>query len=133
MTGYLFSAGPADALGIGGMTSGGLGRLIACERMHGKAEIQPNTWNHVVMVRDGRQVKVFLNGGASLEISGEVARDQQDRVTRVFVGGRQDNAYNFEGKIDEVALDDRPLIQAEVAKHFQSGQAERGNSTGDQD
>ena len=41
------------------------------------------------MVRDGRQVSVFLNGGASLEISGEVAGDQQDRVRRVFVGGRE--------------------------------------------
>ena len=44
----------------------------------------------------------------------------------------KENDDNFEGKIDEVAIYDRALTQAEVAKHFQSGQPEGPNSRGDQ-
>lgn len=120
VTGYLFSRGAADALGIGGIDSGA-GKLIFAGGLVGKSEIQPKTWNHVVMVRDGREVSVHLNGSASPELAGEVSGDPRDHAGRVFIGGRHDNGANFEGKIDELALYDRALTQAEVAEHFRAG------------
>ena len=36
----------------------------------------------------------------------------------VFVGGRSDKLFGFEGKLDEVAVFDRALSAAEVAAQF---------------
>ena len=120
VTGYLFSRGEADALGIGG-TDAGAGKLIFAGGLEGKTEIQPKTWNHVVMARQGRQVRVYLNGAESPDIAGEVPGAPLHRHGRVFVGGRQDGFANFEGKIDEVALYDRALTQADAGEHFRAG------------
>lgn len=120
VTGYLFSRGAADALGIGGIDSG-VGKLIFAGGLEGKTEIQRKTWNHVVMVRDRQKVRVYLNGSESPEIAGEVPGGQANQTGRVFVGGRHDSAANFEGKIDEVAIYDRALTQADIAEHFRAG------------
>jgi len=120
VTGYLFSRGAADALGIGGIDSGA-GKLIFAGALEGKTEIQPKTWNHVVMVRDRQRVRVFLNASDSPEIAGEVPGGPANHPGRVFVGGRHDSAANFEGKIDEVAIYDRTLTPADIAEHFRAG------------
>ena len=65
------------------------------------------TWYHVVLVRDGRKVAVYLNGNT-----------EPDGPERLFVGGRNDNFANFAGKIDEVAFYDRVLTPDEVARHY---------------
>jgi hypothetical protein len=120
MTGYLFSRGGADALGIGGINSGA-GKLVFAGGLEGKTEIQPKTWNHVVMVRNGGEVRVYLNGSETPEFADEVPGGPRDHPGRVFVGGRQDTVANFEGKIDEVALYDRALRQADAGEHFRAG------------
>ena len=45
-------------------------------------------------------------------------------VTQLFIGGRNDNLFNFEGKIDEVAVYKRPLTAQEAAEHFVAAQGE---------
>jgi hypothetical protein len=120
VTGYLFSWGAADALSIGGIDSGA-GKLVFAGGLVGKTEIQLKTWNHVVMVRSGRDVRVYLNGGETPELAGERPVGPRDHPGLIFVGGRQDNVANFEGKIDEVALYDRALSQADAGEHFRAG------------
>ena len=73
------------------------------------------------MVRDRQRVRVFLSGSDSPEIAGEVPGGPANHPGRVFVGGRHDSAANFEGKIDEVAIYDRALTQADIAEHFRAG------------
>ena len=130
VTGYVFSRGddgapgaPGDHLGIGG-THSATGRLIVYngdalkEMVAGTTEIRPKTWYHVAMVRDGRKIAVYLNGRKTPEIAGEVAMGCASDVQRVFLGGRSDSFANFEGRIDEVAVYDRPLRADEIARHY---------------
>jgi len=125
VSGWLFSrghdnglAGQSDHLGVGG-SSGHSGRLIfmrggdASTRISGKTEIPRWTWQHVVFVRDRQRVRVYLNGG--LEIDSKASADFPRGFDRFFFGGRSDNQSNWEGRLDEIAVFDRPLQAGEVA------------------
>ena len=39
---------------------------------------------------------------------------------QLFIGGRNDHRYNFEGKMDEVSVYNRVLTPAEIAQHYQA-------------
>ena len=103
-------------LGIGGKAAH-TGRLIfqtgsdAASILAGKAEIPRWKWQHIVLVRDGGKVRVYLNG--SLEIEGE---SPATKIAQCFFGGRSDNASNWEGRLDEIAVFDRALSADEVAR-----------------
>ena len=139
VTGYVFSRGadgakgaPGDHLGIGGKDdSAAAGRLIFYngntrkELLAGKTEIRPKTWNHVVLVRDGRKATVYLNGGTTPEIAGQAEPGCPATVKQVFVGGRSDDLFNFEGKLCEAALYGRALSAEEAARHYAAA-AEKG-------
>jgi len=135
IAGYLLSCGsqradaaPGDQVGIGGtqvaprrliFSSGNTsGRILA-----GKTEITPKTWHHLALVRERAHINVYLDGNPEPEIAGEAAGDVVDPPKVLLVGGRGDGVANFEGKIDEVALHDRALAAAEVARHFRAASA----------
>jgi len=124
VTGYLFSRGvdgaegaPGDHLGIGG-TAAHPGRLIFFNGnrrntlLAGETMIAPKTWHHVVFIRDGPRVEVWLDG--RLDITGAPEAGHAPDVSQLFFGGRNDNFANLEGKIDEVAVFDRVLSPAEI-------------------
>ena len=130
VAGYFFSRGvhgaedaPGDHLGIGG-TAAFPARLIFFngnrldQLLEGTTELDLKTWCHVVLVRNGRQVTVYLNGQPEPEIAGQADVRESDDVEQVFVGGRSDNFANFAGMIDEVAIYDRVLSPEEVAGHY---------------
>jgi len=139
VTGYLFARGPGtgdetpsgDCLGIGG-TETGAGKLFfhtgddAKEALVGKTEIglrswdRPKSWHHVVLVRDGDRVTVYLNGNTVPEISARGAPPCPAGAARILLGGRADNTANFEGKIDEVAIYRRALPPEEIARHYRA-------------
>jgi putative membrane-bound dehydrogenase-like protein len=129
VTGYFFSRGPdgnktapGDHLGIGG-THTAQGRLLffnGNERhqvLAGSRLIEPHTWNHAVLVRQGRAVTVYLNGHPEPDISGQ-ADLTAPPGSELFFGGRTDNFANFQGQLDEVSLFDRALSAEEVSKHY---------------
>jgi len=72
-----------------------------------------------MLVRNGKRVTVYLNGNPSPEISG-AAESSVPEGAEIFLGGRCDNFANFEGKLDEVAVFNRPLAATEAAQHFQA-------------
>ena len=111
VTGYLFSRA-GDKLAIGG-TGAAPGRL-QFSKLSGRREVTPQTWNHLVLVRDGRKVEVYLNG--QREISGEADGAVGDEL---FVGGQESSSDSFEGKIDEVAVYRRVLKVNEFARRYQ--------------
>jgi len=148
VVGYLFSRGPdgsqsaeGDHLGIAGTAdvSGGPapGRLLfyngnsGKETLVGRTEIEPRTWNHLVMVRAGASVRVYFNGDTAAEISGEVSATCPADCGEVFIGGRNDGFANFEGKICEVAVYGRALTPDEVARHYAAaGEEQEGWNNG---
>ncbi len=134
VTGYFLSRGipgaegaPGDHLGIGGThLPTTTGQLIVFngnrldELLVGNTTITLRTWNHVVFVRDGKKVDVFLNGNPEPEISGEIEIGYPDGVEQLLIGGRNDDFANFEGKIDEVAVYDRVLSAEEIVLHYRT-------------
>jgi len=130
VAGYLISLGAdgdksaaGDHLGIGG-TASSPGRLFFFngneknQTVVGKSEIKPRSWNHLVLVRGGRSVRVYLN--SEPEIVGVADVTLSARGAQLFKGGRSDNFANFEGKVDEVALYDRALSSQEVSGHYRA-------------
>jgi hypothetical protein len=137
ITAYLFSRGndgpegtPGDDLGISGTSAVDIappGRLFfyngdATKMVVGKTELPLDEWNHVVIVRDGKRVAVYLNGNAQPELAGEMDRGYPQGATQLFLGGRNDNFGNFQGNLAEAAIYDRALSGEEAAKHYQAAQ-----------
>lgn len=132
VTGYVFSRGregargaPGDHLGIGGTSEpAGKGKLLfyngdaAAESLVGRTTLRLRTWHHVVLVRDGRNVTVYLDGKARPEIAGQAEPTAGKGTARLFIGGRSDGLFSFEGKIDEVAVFGRAVTAEEAAAHF---------------
>ncbi|WP_437228551.1 LamG-like jellyroll fold domain-containing protein [Planctomicrobium sp. SH661] len=125
VTGWMYSRGADDVLGADGEhlglggTSGHQSRLIfqqgnRTEFVGGKTEIPRWSWNHVVLTRDGDQVKVFLNGKPEIETTSPPSAHLS--VEEFFLGGRSDNQNNWEGRLDEIAIFDRVLSPQELQK-----------------
>jgi hypothetical protein len=129
VTGYFFSRGldqPAndhgDSFGITGTASPTPGRLLFYnghphrQSITGKTELAANTWHHVAFVRVADSVALYLNG--QLEISGTAKLGYQPGAEQMFVGGRRDNFANFQGRLQEAAIYNRPLTSDEVSASF---------------
>jgi hypothetical protein len=109
-------------LGIGG-TATSPGKLIFLDGnapdekpVVGKSVIDRWTWNHVVLVREPAAVRVYLNGNADPEIQLESLAVSSVNLKQFFFGGRSDNADNWEGRLDEIAVFDRILSPDEVVQ-----------------
>jgi hypothetical protein len=104
----------------------------------GKTEIAPRTWHHLALVRAGRRITVYLDGKGEPELDGEAevaplntagAGPGSPDLT-LDIGGPGDGDADFEGKIDEVAVYDRPLDAAEIAAHVRASGSRSGSTTG---
>jgi len=126
VAGWLFSRGPdhslgadGEHLGVGGQ-SGHTGRLVyqsgadAQSAVAGTTEIPRWRWQHVILVRDGDDVRVYLNG--NLEISTRRTTRQRTDPAQTFFGGRSDSEANWEGRLDEIAVFARALKPAEIQR-----------------
>ncbi|MDB6174322.1 MAG: hypothetical protein JWL59_3633 [Chthoniobacteraceae bacterium] len=134
VTAYLFSRGTdadkkaaGEHLGIGGSYRGGLeGRLILFngnerdELLAGNTVMALRAWHHVVLVREGKKVRVHLDGRAEPEITGELEKTLPRGEHSIFLGGRSDGLFGLEGRLDEVALYDRALSPKEIAAHYEA-------------
>lgn len=126
VSGWLFSRGRdhglsewSEHLGVGG-TSGHSGKLIylrgndPTNSVAGTTTIPRWQWQHVVFVRRGKSVTVYLNGQQEIETESDnhfpISFDQ------LFLGGRSDNDSNWEGRLDEVAFFDRALTPHEISQ-----------------
>lgn len=78
----------------------------------GKSPIERWTWHQVALVVDGEAYRVYLDG--KLEIETSASAKGTRTVSSFFFGGRSDNQDNWEGKLDEIALFDRPLTKEEL-------------------
>jgi len=96
-----------EHLGISG-TDAVPGRLIFqygdSQRFAGETTIPRWQWNHLLLVREGKRVRVFLNGNSKPEIDVTLDKPADSEIATYFIGGRSDNQANFEGRIDEVAF-----------------------------
>ena len=131
-TGFLFSCEPQgeneagfDQLGIGGTADESVarGKLVFCEAglqdnmLVGKSDVGLRTWNHIVLLRDGKRVAVYLNGDEQPQIEAKTTRSVHGRAAELFIGGSSERTFNFEGKMARVAVFDRLLTRREIKSH----------------
>ena len=108
-------------LGIGG-TNGNSGQLILQKGSAGTTISSGNTvtprweWQHVAVVKKGTQVQVYLNGKEEISAKGVAVA----HFEHLFFGGRSDNQFNWEGRLDEIAIFDRALSPGDINKLAQS-------------
>lgn len=137
VAGYFFSRGPSgnaqapgDHLGIGGnYLSEHLGKLLffnGNERDQvaaGETDLPPGTWNHVVLVRDEKRVRAYLNGETKPEFDAEIEPTAKG-VKEFFLGARSDQFAPLQGNLAQFALFDRALTADEAKTlHTASGQS----------
>ncbi len=134
VTGYLFSHGsdatpdaPGEHLGIGGTHSPEVfGRLFLFngnrhnQILAGRTQLRPKTWHHVALVRDQSRFRVHLDGHAIPEIDAAFNHIETAPGREVFFGGRSDNLFGLEGRLDEISFHDRALAPAEITDLFNS-------------
>ncbi|MCA9037703.1 MAG: hypothetical protein KDA91_21365 [Planctomycetaceae bacterium] len=86
----------------------------------GKNPLQRWKFHHVVYVREGRQIKVYLDGNGTPEITATIDSNGPE-TEQWFFGGRSDNESNWEGRLDEVAVFNRALSADEAVSLFVKG------------
>ncbi|MFM9118464.1 MAG: hypothetical protein ACKOU6_20125 [Planctomycetota bacterium] len=140
-----------EHVGLGGTRGGTAGKLIfqigADEKtplVVGRTVIERWTWNHLLLVREGRHRRLYLNGNPQPELEFELPAAKQSPTARAneitspnppspaqatrtpqlgsappadtwYFGGRADNQDNWEGRLDEIAVFSRLLTDAERA------------------
>lgn len=123
ITGWLSSRGQDFSQGAGGehLGLGGgenhPGKLVfdaGGEVVAGRTVIDRWTWNHLLFVRDGERVRIYLNGEAKPEIESDVAASDRDDTGQLFFGGHSSRNSSWEGRLDEIAVFDRAVALTEV-------------------
>jgi hypothetical protein len=140
ITGYVFSRESdgnrgrrlTEQLGIGGtnqMEAGG--RLIfgssadARNSLTGRTTLLFRAWHHIALIREGENIRIHLDGHAEPDIEGHAEVPPGVNSNTVVIGGSMDGAFNFEGKIDEVALYPRALPASEINAHYRAASIAR--------
>lgn len=84
------------------------------------ASINPQEWNHIVGTWDGTTIRIYVNGveGASDAYAGTITSSHPFEIGRL--GG---NAFNLDGKLDDVRIYNRVLSLAEVKALYSEPQA----------
>lgn len=115
------AAEDSESLGLGG--AGDVqGKLIfrgngeQNRSLVGRTKVERWTWTHVVLVRDGREIRVYLNGDPQAEIEATLEDDESVNIPQFFFGGSCNGETNWEGRLDEIAAFDRVLTAKEIAK-----------------
>ncbi len=136
ITAYLFSRGeegnkpgPGDHLGIGGShDKARAGKLFIFngpatkQSLAGSTVITPGSWNHVVLVRNGRHVQLFLNGGIAPEFEGELPATF-DGSPAFTLAARSDTFAPLQGNVAHFAIFPRALSAEEAGRlHEAAGQ-----------
>ncbi|MCB1203957.1 MAG: hypothetical protein KDN18_06835 [Verrucomicrobiae bacterium] len=110
-----FSGG--DHISIRGNGSGGRDLLFGGGVLSGSVVIERWRWHHLVVVREGKNVRVALDG-VVLQASANPFPTTADTF---FFGGNSSGEGNFEGRLDEIAVFDRALRKEEIAELYQAG------------
>ena len=131
MTAWLFSRGPegdppaaGHSVGISGTSHQKPGLLgidagdSAQAVRYGGPTIRPKTWHHLVFVRRGIRLQLFVDGATKPTVSGEAAITCPAGCPRFCFGGRGDGVANLRGRLDEIAVFDRALSPSEFRMHY---------------
>lgn len=140
ISGYIFSRGQGGAPGVAGdhlgimgsYRPGKEGRLIFWNGdkhrvvLHGETKLDLNEWYHLVFIREGKHIRIHLDGNPLPEIEGDADISYNSPGTELFLGGRSDKFANFRGQLGSFSVYDRPLSLDEIQAHFQRAALKKG-------
>lgn len=90
------------------------------------APVELHTWLHVVMTADGKQLRLYEDGRQMASAPCSTVADNEADV--LWFGTDSDGLSLWDGRIDEVALFDRAISDAEVTDLYQAALEEIGKS-----
>jgi hypothetical protein len=140
ITAYFFSRGTDGPQGIVGGDNLGIGGMYRAETqgklfffngtrfnqvLSGTTALKPRRWYHMVVVRQGRGICVYLDGGPNPEICGQAEIGYAAGGGQLFFGGRNDGFAPLEGKLASVSVYNRALSPNEIAAHYAAAQASK--------
>ncbi len=77
-------------------------------------ELSPNTWYHCCVVKDGKNVKLYLNGKCIINTTSRGTGPKDWKGANFYVGGSMTNLASFTGWVDEVQIWSKALTEDEV-------------------
>lgn len=123
VSGWLISRGPAfsrgesgEHVGVGGGENHP-GKIMfhnGTTVVAGRTSIERWTWNHLLFVCDGVHRRVYLNGEETPEIDTVVSGDNRPEPPTFFFGGHCSGDSSWEGRLDEIAIFDRPMAPSKL-------------------
>ena len=123
-----------DRLGSFGLSLTADGMLQATVRnrrgarrsVTGDSVLPLNTWRHVVLTADGERLRLYEDGRLAASTPCAAMADSESDV--IWFGTDADRQQLWNGRIDEVALFDRPLSEQDVAALYRAAQQEIARS-----
>lgn len=93
------------------------GGLSVTSQAAGVATINPGTWGHVVMTYDGTWLRLYVDGSLRDSVSSTISLG--DTTVPLRIGGCE--SFVFSGAVDEPAIWNRALTEAEVRRLHAAG------------
>ena len=97
----------------------------AASNLVGTTAITDGQWHHLVAVHDAisGENRLYVDGVEEARVAGVNYPSGFSGTTQLNIGWLNDSAldYHFAGSIDEVAIHDRVLPTAEIARHYNDG------------
>lgn len=89
-------------------------------QLTGTTDPMPGTIYHLVAVYDGSNATLYVNGVQ--EATGTLSGPYEPNVTvPMGIGARGDNAFRYDGMVDEFAIYPGMLTPAQIQSHYQNG------------
>lgn len=76
--------------------------------------LSPGVWYHVCVVKDNKNVKLYLNGKKIIDVTSRGTGPKDWMGAQFYVGGSMTNLASFTGWVDEVQLWNKALTDEEV-------------------
>ncbi len=76
--------------------------------------LQPGVWYHVCVTKDGRNIKMYLNGKEVISCQSRGSGPKNWNGAKFYVGGSMTNLASFTGWVDEVQIWSKTLTATEV-------------------
>ena len=97
-----------------------LGKSGTGTLLQSNSELAVNEWSHVAAIKDGKKMKIYING--ELDAEGEDGQTTVNNEQSLFIGKRPQFATEgIQGIIDEIRIWRRILSEDEIEKYIEMG------------
>ena len=85
----------------------------------GSTQMKVDTWHHLAMVYDGKEVRIYLDG----ELDGEVPRkgDINENGASVWIGKKANESIWLDGTLDEFRILNIAITEEQIQKDMEEG------------